>query len=415
MKIKQYFRKYLIFLKKKVTLPSIMKEKIIKLNDIKKINLQAVLDLLLQTEGLSRIELAKKIGCDNTTISRAVRQLIERGIIVQGEKAAQGHGRPRIALRINPDGPLLMGISLEAERITGVLTDLRGNVKIRDQVIFAEKTSKNTFLDTIKAVIGRLKKNAGSQLMGIGAAVFGSYAGPEITISNAAAMPDLNGMAMRPFFSETAGTDVVICDHLVSEMSFLVSVRPKLNTGMVMLVSLGSGIGSLIAENGRLLFARNNHASELGHSIYVPDGIPCSCGRKGCLETVASLRVLRELCRQKLNNPDLSYDELCMILQGGRDGGVLDSELDRVARFLGLAISNQINNYPADSLVITGRMLKLGIRFQSILKKRITENLFASIAAELRMEFIPTDFDNSLARGAAVFAGKTAFKSFESV
>ena len=158
MKIKQYFRKYLIFLKKKVTLPSIMKEKIIKLNDIKKINLQAVLDLLLQTEGLSRIELAKKIGCDNTTISRAVRQLIERGIIVQGEKAAQGHGRPRIALRINPDGPLLMGISLEAERITGVLTDLRGNVKIRDQVIFAEKTSKNTFLDTIKAVIGRLKK-----------------------------------------------------------------------------------------------------------------------------------------------------------------------------------------------------------------------------------------------------------------
>ena len=50
-----------------------MKEMILKLNDIKSTNLQRVLDILLESDGLSRIELARKMGCDNTTVSRAVR------------------------------------------------------------------------------------------------------------------------------------------------------------------------------------------------------------------------------------------------------------------------------------------------------------------------------------------------------
>ena len=50
-----------------------MKEKILKLNDIRSRNLQAVLEILLESEGLSRTEIARRMGCDNTTVSRAVR------------------------------------------------------------------------------------------------------------------------------------------------------------------------------------------------------------------------------------------------------------------------------------------------------------------------------------------------------
>ena len=77
-----------------------MKETILKLNDIKSTNLQRVLDILLESDGLSRIELARKMGCDNTTVSRAVRELIARGIIIPGGKNEQEHGRPRVMLRL---------------------------------------------------------------------------------------------------------------------------------------------------------------------------------------------------------------------------------------------------------------------------------------------------------------------------
>ena len=47
-----------------------MKEKILKLNDIKNTNLQTVLDILLQSDGLSRTEIARRTGCDNTTVTK---------------------------------------------------------------------------------------------------------------------------------------------------------------------------------------------------------------------------------------------------------------------------------------------------------------------------------------------------------
>ena len=241
-----------------------MKEKILKLNDIKSTNLQAVLDVLLQTDGLSRVEIARRIGCDNTTVTRAVGALIEQGIVVQGEKTEQALGRPRVILRINPDGPLLLGLSLEAERITGVLTDLRGIPQEHCQIDFKGLPSKTDFLDAVADVIHHLKEKANDRLRGIGAAVFGIYSGDDFKLENAAALPALNGTELRPFFEKAADSHVTICDHLVAKMSFFSRQLPQLNSGTVMLVSAGNGIGSLMAEDGRLVFSRNNHGGELG-------------------------------------------------------------------------------------------------------------------------------------------------------
>ena len=381
-----------------------MKEKILKLNNIKNQNYQTVLDVLLQSEGLSRIELAQKMGCDNTTVSRAVRTLIERGIIVHGKKTGQEHGRPRITLELNPEGPVLIGVSLEAERITGVITDLRGIVREKSQVIFSEPPSKEFFFRELSRVLQNLKQIAGARLSGIGAAVFGNYSGPDFTIENAAALPALNGVNLQSELNKAADYPVTICDHLVSRMSFLGRELPEFNSGTVMLISAGSGIGSLIAENGRFLFTRNNHSGELGHSICVPDGLPCSCGRRGCLETVASIRVLLNHCRKKLHHPELSFDQLCKKYQSGDQS--VSEEVERCAGYLSTAISNQLNSYPVDKLVITGRMLELGPGFQNSLESKITSSLFTLFRQGLTKHFVRLDYDNSLARGAAIFAGR---------
>ena len=334
-----------------------MKEKILKLNDIKSTNLQAVLDVLLQTDGLSRVEIARRIGCDNTTVTRAVGALIEQGIVVQGEKTEQALGRPRVILRINPDGPLLLGLSLEAERITGVLTD---------QIDFKGLPSKTDFLDAVADVIHLLKEKANDRLRGIGAAVFGIYSGDDFKLENAAALPALNGTELRPFFEKAADSHVTICDHLVAKMSFFSRQLPQLNSGTVMLVSAGNGIGSLMAEDGRLVFSRNNHGGELGHTICQPDGMPCSCGRRGCLETVASIPALLRRCRDKMSMPQLDYEKVC---QRYREGDkTVCREVETVVDFLGIAIANLLNNNPVQQLVVTGGILRLGQDFQSSLE-----------------------------------------------
>ena len=213
-------------------------------------------------------------------------------------------------------------------------------------------------------------------------------------------------MELRPFLNQTAGCEVTICDHLVAKMAFLARMFPEFNSGSVMLVSSGSGIGSLIAEQGRFLFVRNNHSGELGHTISVPDGILCGCGRRGCLETVASIRALLHVCRRKLGNPDLNFEDLCRLFQAGNE--IAAAEVKSAAAYLGMAISNQLNSYPMDRLIITGRILELGPEFQSMLEENIRSLVFSSVKSGLSMHFIRLDSDNSLARGAAIFAGRTA-------
>ena len=381
-----------------------MKEKILKLNDIKSTNLQAVLDVLLQTDGLSRVEIARRIGCDNTTVTRAVGALIEQGIVMQGEKTEQALGRPRVILRINPEGPLLLGLSLEAERITGVLTDLRGIPQEHCQIDFKGLPSKTDFLDAVADVIHLLKEKANDRLRGIGAAVFGIYSGDDFKLENAAALPALNGTELRPFFEKAADSHVTICDHLVAKMSFFSRQLPQLNSGTVMLVSAGNGIGSLMAEDGRLVFSRNNHGGELGHTICQPDGMPCSCGRRGCLETVASIPALLRRCRDKMSMPQLDYEKVC---QRYREGDkTVCREVETVVDFLGIAIANLLNNNPVQQLVVTGGILRLGQDFKTSLEAKINSILFASVKSDMTTHFLLPEQEDSLACGAAIFAEK---------
>ena len=383
-----------------------MKEKILKLNDIKSKNLQTVLEILLQSEGLSRTEIARKTGCDNTTVTRAVRELLNRGILIRGEKIGQKHGRPQQILKFNPAGPSLIGISLEAERINGVVTDLRGEILERKEVIFRQSPSRKEFLAAVSLVIRALKEKTKGRFVGIGAAAYGSYSGPEFKLESAAALPVLNGVELQPFLNREAECEVTICGHLVAKMAFLTRMFPQFNTGAVMLISSGSGIGSLISEQGRFLFVRNNQSGELGHTISVPDGIPCGCGRRGCLETVASIRSLLQNCQTSLGKPDLSFENLCCLFQSGDSRTV--REVKVAASFLAMAIANQLNSYPMDQLIITGRMLELGNDFQSMLEEKINCMVFPAVKSGLSMHFIRSDYDNSLARGAAIFAERTA-------
>lgn len=380
----------------------IMKEKILKLNDIKNTNLQMVLKILLESDGLSRIELAQKMGCDNTTVSRAVRELIARGIVVQGDKNELEHGRPRIRLQLNPDGPAVVGISLEAERINGVVTDLRGKILEQEQVIFCGIPDRKQFLDSVARIIHSMNKKAGERCAGMGVAVFGNYRGTDFKLENAAALPSLNGLELRPFLNRVAQCEVTVCDHLVAKMAFLTRMFPEFNSGSVMLISSGSGIGSLIAEKGRFLFVRNNHSGEFGHCISVPDGILCGCGRRGCLETVATIRALLHSCRSKLEKPDLTFEEICRLFQNSDP--VVTDEVKSVANHLGIAISNHLNSYPMDRLIITGRILELGPEFQNILEEKIKSIVFSSVQSGLSIHFIRLDYDNALARGAAIFS-----------
>lgn len=64
------------------------------------------------------------------------------------------------------------------------------------------------------------------------------------------------------------------------------------------LITLGTGVGSGIVVDGRLVHGYDGFAGELGHTVVTPEGRLCTCGRKGCLEAYASARGVVQTARE---------------------------------------------------------------------------------------------------------------------
>jgi len=141
-------------------------------------------------------------------------------------------------------------------------------------------------------------------------------------------------------------------------------------TSDMLLITVGTGIGGGLILNGRLRLGLHGAAGEVGHQTILPDGIPCSCGSRGCLETLASgpalaaegsalLRQdlaprLRELAAGGPVTPKL------MVVAAAKGDVMVAAAIDRAARYLGIGIANAITITAVELVVITGGMSALG-------------------------------------------------------
>ncbi|EPU02313.1 hypothetical protein SAG0121_01305 [Streptococcus agalactiae STIR-CD-07] len=124
------------------------------------------------------------------------------------------------------------------------------------------------------------------------------------------------------------------------------------NNSDVVFVTLGTGVGGGVIADGNLIHGVAGAGGEIGHMIVDPEnGFTCTCGNKGCLETVASatgvVRVARQLAEQyegssaikaAIDNGDTVTSKDIFI--AAEDGDKFaNSVVERVSRYLGLAAS----------------------------------------------------------------------------
>lgn len=133
------------------------------------------------------------------------------------------------------------------------------------------------------------------------------------------------------------------------------------------MITLGTGVGSGIVIDGKILHGADGFAGELGHSILIPEGRTCSCGRKGCLEMYVSsrgiLQTFRELTKKYPENilcslPNLECKQLS---EEARKGNPLALETYRkTGYYLGIALANAVNFSSPEAFFLMGGPVKAG-------------------------------------------------------
>ncbi|HGA0233080.1 TPA: ROK family glucokinase [Streptococcus agalactiae] len=192
------------------------------------------------------------------------------------------------------------------------------------------------------------------------------------------------------------------------------------NNPDVVFVTLGTGVGGGVIADGNLIHGVAGAGGEIGHMIVDPEnGFTCTCGNKGCLETVASatgvVRVARQLAEQyegssaikaAIDNGDTVTSKDIFI--AAEDGDKFaNSVVERVSRYLGLAAANISNILNPDSVVIGGGVSAAGEFLRSRVEKYFVTFAFPQVKKSTKIKIAELGNDAGII-GAASLANKQA-------
>ncbi len=182
--------------------------------------------------------------------------------------------------------------------------------------------------------------------------------------------------------------------------------------------TLGTGVGSGIVVDGKLVHGKSGGAGELGHAILIPEGRMCGCGRKGCLETYCSAT---GICRTALelmkSTPDydgplskVSSDSLTskMVGDAAKDGDSLALKVfEMTGYWLGIAMANAVTFSDPEAIFLFGGPVKAGDVLLNPVRKSFEEHLCFVFAGsvEIRVSELP-DNDAAILGAAALVKAK---------
>lgn len=115
-------------------------------------------------------------------------------------------------------------------------------------------------------------------------------------------------------------------------------------------LTMGTGIGAGLILDGLLYRGRRDLAGEIGHATVLPDGPLCPCGKRGCLEAMASGTALGRMGRERFGEDGLTAYDVCARARTGDP--IAQAIIAAAARFMGLGLANLLHTLNLERIVL---------------------------------------------------------------
>ena len=153
-------------------------------------------------------------------------------------------------------------------------------------------------------------------------------------------------------------------------------------------MTLGTGLGGGIVMNGKIWAGAHGAGSELGHLVIEVDGVPCTCGKRGCAERYCSataiIRMAREACADAPNclimravEGDMDNINAKVVFDAAKEGDSVAMQVfNRFVKYLTIAINNVISFVDPDMIILGGGVSRAGDFLLDAVKAALPEYLF---------------------------------------
>jgi N-acetylglucosamine repressor len=319
---------------------------------LSRINESLVLRAIRQHGPSTRGELSQHMGVTFPTVAKAVGSLIDAGLLEEFDDAMTGPGRPAKRLRLSKEKSQVVGVTIDVQQCEVAAAGFDGVLREGSRQPF---DTPQSYEELLSAVEQRVKSLNGDQMpiLCVGVSVVGlvDYRRQEIRL--AASLPFLDGKALGQDLTQRLGAQCVLVHdaHALCLAEYIYGEARDLDSFAVLDMCTGIGMGVMI--NHMFLTGHSGFAGEMGHIPIVPNGRKCRCGRRGCLETVASEWALVERVSERLGR-EVNFDEVISLALGGDK--LVRSELNRLCKYLALALAHVVNLFDPQCVFVNGRL-----------------------------------------------------------
>lgn len=241
-------------------------------------------------EGFSRIELVEATGLSAQTVTNITRRLLDEGLIAEAGRTIKGPGKPRVTLRLIPESRFAVGVHLDPAVITVVLLDMAGTVVGRRAVRATERDPRHV-VETMARTIDDLVEDASidrARVAGVGVAAPGPLDSEKGTVIDPPKLVGWHRVGLRAVLAEATGLPVIVEKDTTAAAVGEAWTASWAVDDTFLFVYLGTGIGASLVREGEAVRGSTRNFGEVGHIIVDPDGPPCDCGSRGCVEVVCT-------------------------------------------------------------------------------------------------------------------------------
>ena len=359
--------------------------------DMKKANAADIFALIRKSEKITRKEIEAKTGFSWGAVSTITSSLLEREYIREYKcESIKGAGRTPSYLVVNETAHYVLGVDINSSGFHAVLVNLKNEV-ISHHTYKASYSDKESLLAEIMKFISEALIGAdGKHVIGIGVAMQGVVDAKNGISVSVPHCKDWKDVPLAYILSKEFEVPVFI-EHDPDCILYAASHQQVYKNAILLRVD--KGIGMSVLMDGKI-FNRLG-AFEIGHTVAVPNGMMCSCGKAGCLEAYASMRGMTNLAGEE-------FECLAEKAKAGED--YAKNLFQQMAMHLALAICNVSQLLCIRHIVLCGEMWK----YKELFFEEFLKNVEA-MSSQRKLDFTFIDVDHA-ATGAALIAIENAME-----
>ncbi len=291
-----------------------------------------------------------------------------------------------------------IGVDLGGTNLRVATIDVQGRILKQTRLKTNLRAGRESVLQEISAAVDKLRVPHSSEahLAGIGIGVPGIIYAEEGRIRESPNLPGWENYPIRDEIEQQLGVRVFLDNDANAAALGEKWMGLGRDVDSLAMLTLGTGVGGGVVQNGRVWHGALGMAGEFGHITINPDGPPCGCTNHGCLETMASATAIVRMAHEAIRegrSPALA--------QLARDCSELTSEMVHrkalegeeaardiftvVGRALGIALADLVNIFNFPLYAITGGVTKAWDLFAPVMLAEVERRSFVYRAGGTRI------------------------------